>query len=149
MFKKVVYFLPTMVLISLYLIKPICSETKEQFVIRTIDGDTIELENGEKVRLIGIDAPEATELFYQEATLALREMVEGRKVKLERDPFWNKDKYGRFLRYVFLEEKLINCELVRLGLAKNIAERESKYYNCFQQAEQEAREKKIGIWLSS
>jgi micrococcal nuclease len=149
MFKKVFYFLPTIILLTFSFFQSICQETQKQIVVRVLDGDTIELENGDRVRLLGIDAPEIGEPFSQEAKLALEEMVLNRLVKMEKDSSWNKDKYGRFLRYVFLDDRLVNCEIVRLGLAKNIAEEENKYYDCFQKAEQEAKEKKIGIWSSS
>ncbi|MEM5829339.1 MAG: thermonuclease family protein [Candidatus Aenigmatarchaeota archaeon] len=128
--------------------KSIYLDAGEEYIL-VIDGDTIELKNGERIRLLDIDAPEASEPFYQEATLALREMVEGGKIVLEKDPFLERDKYGRLLRYVFSDGKLVNCELVRLGFAKNVGRENSKYYNCLQKAEQEARERKIGIWSSS
>ena len=54
-------------------------------VVRVIDGDTVEIEGGEKVRYIGIDAPESGGCFFEEATAKNREMVEGKEVKLEKD----------------------------------------------------------------
>ncbi|MEM5879585.1 MAG: thermonuclease family protein [Candidatus Aenigmatarchaeota archaeon] len=149
MFRKAIYFLPTIILLIFSFIRSVCPETSEKFVVKVLDGDTIELDDGNRVRLLGIDAPELGEPFSQEAKLFLEETILNKKVKIEKDPSWNKDKYGRLLGYVFLEEKLLNCEMARIGLVEVIAERESKYYSCFKQAEQEAKEKKLGIWSSS
>jgi micrococcal nuclease len=149
MIKKLLYFLPTILLVAISIFHSVYPKTQEQIVVRVLDGDTIELENGDRIRLLGIDAPEIGEPFSQEAKLALEDMLLGRLVKIEKDAAWNKDKYGRLLRYVFLDDKLINCEMVRLGLAENLADKTSKYYDCFLEAEEEAREKKLGLWSSS
>jgi micrococcal nuclease len=149
MIKKLLYFTPTMALILIYFFQPIHPENPEQTVVRVLDGDTLELENGERIRLLGIDAPELGEPFFEEAKLALEGMVLNKVVKIEKDSSLDKDKYGRSLGYVFLYDKLVNCEMVRLGLAKSIVQEEFKYYYCLQLAEQEAREKKIGIWSSA
>ena len=68
-------------------------------VTQVIDGDTIRVEGGYKVRYIGIDTPEMGEAFGMEAWQANRKLVEGKKVRLERDVS-ETDKYGRLLRYV-------------------------------------------------
>jgi micrococcal nuclease len=149
MSKKVFYFLPTILLLSIYFIQFVYPKTQEQLVTRVLDGDTIELENGERIRLIGINAPETDEPFYQEAKLALEEMVFSKKIAIQKDTSLNKDKYGRLLRYVFSEGKLVNCEMVRLGLAKVTIDSNGNYFDCLRQAEQEAREKKLGLWSSS
>ncbi|MEM5836524.1 MAG: thermonuclease family protein [Candidatus Aenigmatarchaeota archaeon] len=142
--KKLFYFLPTFLLLAFSFLQHNFSEIEEGVVSKVIDGDTFELKSGERVRLIGIDAPEQGEFLYEEARDFLKEMVEGKRVKMERES-QNKDKYGRFLRYVFVEGKLVNCELLKKGFAKSIAKTK---YECFEQAEKEAREKKIGIWSS-
>ena len=54
-------------------------------VARVIDGDTLELANGKRIRLLGIDAPEKGQFFYEEARERLKELVEGKRVFLERD----------------------------------------------------------------
>lgn len=143
--KKFLYFLPTFILITIFFLSHNFLNLKEGVVARVLDGDTIELENGERIRLIGIDAPEQGELFYEEAKDFLKERVEGKKVILEKDASQDKDKYGRFLRYVFIEGKLINCELLRAGLAKNVG---NAKYECFEKDEKKAKEEKVGIWSS-
>jgi len=123
-------------------------------VKRVIDGDTILLENGLKVRYIGINTPESVDprrpiqCFGQEASKRNKEIVEGKIVRLEKD-VEDKDKYGRLLRYVFLPNgAFINYELVKQGYGSvytfppNV-----KYVNKFRQAEQFARGNKIGLWL--
>ena len=72
-----------------------------QYIVKTvIDGDTIELNNGDKLRYIGVDAPEFqstkknAEQFAEEAFQANRKMVENRKVKLKFD-IEKRDPYGR------------------------------------------------------
>lgn len=73
-------------------------------VERVIDGDTLALATGDRVRLIGIDSPEADECGFLEATEALRAMVEGREVALPNpDSVIDTDRYGRLLRYVDLD----------------------------------------------
>jgi endonuclease YncB( thermonuclease family) len=97
-------------------------------VARVIDGDTIELEGGERVRLLCIDTPERGQPGYTEATEFLRELVAGKAVRLEADPeHVDRDRFGRLLRYVWLftggeaegfssgDGVLVNVEIVRRG----------------------------------
>jgi len=72
-------------------------------VLRVIDGDTIELANGERVRLIGVDAPERGRPGANEAAQFVRERVEGRTVWLEADGN-DQGRHGRLRRYVWLQE---------------------------------------------
>jgi micrococcal nuclease len=72
-------------------------------VLRVIDGDTLELVGGERVRLIGVDAPEPGRPGALEATHFVRERVEGRTVWLEADGA-NRDRFGRLRRYVWLQQ---------------------------------------------
>ena len=70
-------------------------------VVRVIDGDTVVLAGGERVRLIGVDAPEVGEPGAEEATLFVRERVEGRTVWLEPDGN-DRDRFGRLRRKIWL-----------------------------------------------
>lgn len=91
-------------------------------VARVFDGDTISLSGGEVVRYVGVDAPELNpesgepECYAPEAARRNRELVGGHWVRLEADRT-NRDVYGRLLRYVFVEDKFVNAELVREGYA--------------------------------
>ena len=68
-----------------------------------IDGDTIELENGYRVRLIGVDSPERDEAGFEEATQFTRNAVEGKIVWLEPDGN-DTDGFGRLRRYVWIQQ---------------------------------------------
>ncbi len=121
-------------------------------VARVIDGDTIELEGGRRVRYIGVDTPESVDrrrgvqCFGREAAEKNRELVEGKTVRLERDVS-DRDKFGRMLRYVWVGDTLVNRELVRLGYANayrhppDVARADE-----FREAEREAREANRGLW---
>jgi len=117
-------------------------------VERIIDGDTIVLQDGRTVRYIGIDTPERGDPYYSEATEANRNLVEGEKVKLVLD-VEEKDRYGRTLAYVYVDDTFVNVELVRMGYARaypyppNI-----KHKDVFSKAENEARREGVGIWSS-
>jgi micrococcal nuclease len=92
-------------------------------VERVVDGDTLLLENGARVRLIGADTPETVkpdcpvEAWGPEATAFTKEFVRGGEVRLEFDGT-RKDKFGRFLAYVWVGDRMLNEELIRAGLAR-------------------------------
>jgi micrococcal nuclease len=91
-------------------------------VERVIDGDTIALRAGHRVRLVQIDTPEAgRECYADEATRVLQELLRpGTRVLLERDPALDGvDRFGRLLRYVHRERDglNVNLALVRRGAA--------------------------------
>jgi len=124
-----------------------------------IDGDTIELSSGEKVRYIGIDTPEVREKtqegwvykpgpFGEEAKEFNRRLVEGKRVRLEFD-VQKKDKFKRTLAYVYAGEMFVNLEMVRQGFAMIYTYPPNlKYLELFLDAQKEARENKRGLWLS-
>lgn len=85
-----------------------------------VDGDTVRLENGAYVRLIGIDTPETGQCGYQAAKSKLARMVahNGMTVLLRNPPSVDDaDRYGRLLRYVDLPDKDTGAVLIRKGLA--------------------------------
>lgn len=129
-------------------------DTDGVLVTRVIDGDTIEIEGGQKVRYIGIDTPEtsdprtAVQCYGKEATAKNKELVQGKKVRLEKDVS-ETDRYGRLLRYVFVGEKLINEVLVKEGYAfSSPYPPDIKYQDIFDKAEKFAREADKGLWVS-
>lgn len=118
-------------------------------VIRVIDGDTIEVNletKSFKVRYIGIDTPEIGEPWADEATDKNRELVEDETIWLEKD-ISETDKYGRLLRYIFVEDIFVNAELVREGLAeaKSYAP-DIKYYDYLLELQRKAQAEKRGMW---
>ena len=115
-------------------------------VRRVIDGDTIVMVDGARVRYIGVDTPERDDPFYQKATDYNRRLVEGQRVHLLKDET-DEDRFGRLLRYVIAGDILVNAELVREGYAK--AKRyppDEKFADCFDALTQEARENRRGLW---
>lgn len=127
-----------------------CSSPPDTAMItQVIDGDTIVIEGNYHVRYIGIDAPEVhpqSEAFGIESWQANRRLVEGKKVRLERDVS-ETDKHGRLLRYVYVDSVFVNAELVRQGLARAKAyPPDTKYQDYLEQMEAEAREAGRGMW---
>lgn len=106
-------------LVSLLLLVPLsCGVGVEYFTVaRVIDGDTIVLADGTRVRYIGIDTPERGEVGYKEATEANRKLVEDKKVRLEYDVN-RTDRYGRTLAYVYVNGTFVNAWLLENGLAE-------------------------------
>lgn len=121
-------------------------------VTRVIDGDTIELENGKRLRYIGIDTPEISgtnpDCYAREAYERNKELVEGKEVKLEKDVS-ETDKYGRLLRYVYVGDTMINEKLVKEGFASVYTyPPDVKYQDRFIQVQEEARNNNVGLWSS-
>ena len=126
------------------------SRGDEISVVGVIDGDTVELEDGRRVRLIGIDTPERGELDADSATSLTERLVLRKSVRLEFDRD-QKDRYGRTLAYVyrasdgvFLNERmLIDGYANVLSIAPNVAHAEQ-----FRAAEREARAAGRGLWTA-
>lgn len=108
-----------------------------------IDGDTFVLNNGDTVRLLGIDAPEKGDALYDRSAYELQRRINGRRLVLEGD---SEDKYGRKLRDVFAEGTHVNLELVKEGWARKYLHQNSTYKSLLDNAQEEARAKNKGIW---
>ncbi|MBL7160252.1 MAG: thermonuclease family protein [Candidatus Aenigmarchaeota archaeon] len=119
----------------------------ETFLVeRVIDGDTLVIEGGERVRLLGIDTPETGQHLFSEATSILKELVEGKLVRLEKD-ITDRDKYDRLLRYIHINGMFVNTELLKHGMASTLFyEPDIRYQEEFLQAEALAREAGLGVW---
>ncbi len=124
-------------------------------VVKVVDGDTFKIYfKGEerKVRMVGIDAPETVhpdkevQFFGIEASRKLKTLIEGRRVCLQRDPYQSEDKYRRLLRYVWMNDTMINRLLVEEGYARVYKRFKFRYLEEFLRVESKARAKKIGIW---
>ncbi len=128
--------------------------TNEEVVLVTkvIDGDTFEIEDGRKVRMIGIDTPETVDprrvdgCFGKEASSHTKELLEGKQVKLLRDVS-NTDHFGRLLRYVFVNDQFINKLLVWDGyeVARSYPP-DIMHQIELRDAERQARFDKKGLW---
>lgn len=129
----------------------------EAQVINVVDGDTIDvlIDGTEyRVRYILVDTPETkhptrgVEPFGPEASEANRRLVEGRTVRLEKDVS-ETDPYGRLLRYVYVDDLLVNEELLRLGLARVATfPPDVKYVDRFLAVQQAAQAAGTGLWGS-
>ncbi|MDD5347606.1 MAG: thermonuclease family protein [Candidatus Omnitrophica bacterium] len=135
-------------------------------VTRAVDGDTLVLENGERVRLIGIDTPEIHEsrklhrdsersgrdirtikAMGEKSFAFTRNLVEGKRVRLEFDVEKN-DRYDRLLAYVYLPDgTFVNAEIIKQGYASLMTYPPNvKYVDLFKQLYAEAREDNRGLW---
>ena len=118
-----------------------------------LDGDTFRLKNGEKVRLIGIDAPETNhprkpvEYFGKEAREFSRRMLEGKEERLEMD-VQERDKYGWLLAYVYLADGMFfNAEPLKQGYAQVATYPPNvKYMELFVKLQKDAAENKKELW---
>lgn len=119
-----------------------------------IDGDTFILENNQRVRMIGINAPETShprygkkgQPFGNQAREGLRKFIEGKEVTLKdgRELF---DRFGRRLAYVYLPDgTFVNREMVREGYAETYRKFPFEYKNEFLELEQAAKQAKSGMW---
>ncbi|WP_440952968.1 thermonuclease family protein [Methanococcoides sp. FTZ1] len=118
-------------------------------VTEVIDGDTFVISTGEKVRLIGVDTPERGEPYYGEARQYMVDNVLGNTVGLESDVS-DTDRYGRLLRYVWLNNTMVNNELVLSGLAySKTYEPDTYYQELLDSSELHARGMGVGLWSIS
>ena len=119
------------------------------FVRSVVDGDTIVLDSGERLRYVGVDTPESfgePECGADEATALNRQLVEGRLVELLPGP-QERDEFGRLLRYVFAEGVFVNAELVREGMARAQSfHSEERFAQVLVQLEVAARNASRGSW---
>ncbi|HEX3871260.1 MAG TPA: thermonuclease family protein [Pirellulales bacterium] len=118
-----------------------------------VDGDTLQLANGARVRLMGVDTPETVkpnhpvEPFGPEATAFTKDFVRSGAVRLQLD-HERRDRYGRFLAFVWVDDRMLNEELVREGLARfepNFAY-SSSVKTRYRHAQAEAQSQGRGIW---
>ncbi|MBI3632436.1 MAG: thermonuclease family protein [Candidatus Vogelbacteria bacterium] len=122
-------------------------------VERVVDGDTVQLESGERLRYIGIDTPEEfdprkpIQCFAKEATDRNRDLVEGKTVTVYKDVS-TRDKYGRLLGFVYLSNgTFVNSQLVREGFAFNYPyQPDTSKAKEFKESEEQARKSRFGLW---
>ncbi len=135
---------------AFYLLQGLELTSDEEYEIsKIIDGDTIKLSNGEKVRLIGINAPETGQPYAEESKEKLVQLIGNSLVKLKKDVDKN-DQYGRWLRYIYVDETFVNLEMVKQGCAIAYSVSPNlKYSEDFENAEQEALNNGIGMWAPS
>jgi micrococcal nuclease len=129
-------------------------------VSRVVDGDTVVLSDGSRVRFIGMDTPESTtttEFYGNEASDYTKSMLTGKTVYLEKDVS-EMDRYGRLLRYVWLSlpseisdseirARMFNAILVLEGYAQSSTyPPDVKYQEYLARYNSEARNANKGLW---
>ena len=147
----------TIALLINQLILPAASAAQSRNLVRWVDdGDTIVLVSGERVRYLGINAPEIAhgdesgEPYGRKATAFNKRLVLDRRVKLEFEEE-RRDQYGRLLAYVLLEDgTLVNGELVRQGYAHLLHRQNGlRYWERLLNLQREALKEKRGMWSLS
>ncbi len=142
------------ILFSTCFIKPDVAENKPGAieVVGVNDGDTVTVlfadeKRQQKVRLATIDAPEYSQPYGKKSREHLSDLVFRKKIRLRE---MGRDKYGRIIGEIFLDEKNINVEQIRSGFAWHYKHHERqqtfKERVIYSQAEKYAREKRLGVW---
>jgi len=122
-------------------------------VARVIDGDTIELKDGDVVRLTGIDAPDVGECYFQESKDALSQLLTGKDVELRKD-VTDTDDFGRLLRYAILldvsgtKDSILASEYMVAGgyATPRSNPRDRLYYGMLLEKREEAMKAGRGLW---
>jgi len=131
------FYITLLVLIAVLTITYIY--TRPLKVVKVVGGNILVLNNGEKVRLIGVDTSTQSETF-------IREVVVGKEIKLKYD----RQKVGRegqMLAYVYLlDGTFLNAEIIKQGNARIDRKLPFKYSEEFEHYQREAKEMKKGIW---
>lgn len=119
-------------------------------VAKIIDGDTFETSTGDKIRLIGINAPEISDIFGQESKRYLEILIESKTVELIKDTYSSdRDRYQRLLRYVYIENTDINQKMVNDGYAFAYLKYHFEKENEYRKIQLFAQNNNVGIWGSS
>ena len=122
-------------------------------VIYVFDGDTIELSDKRRIRYIGINTPELNsklkikpECYATKSAEINKQLVLNQEIEMEKDQT-DKDLYGRYIRYIWIDDVFINDFLVRQGFARveNIPP-DTKYSKDFKEAQAEAKNDNRGLW---
>jgi len=156
---KAIYLLFFILLFGAYYFfknEDVVPDSKEVTVIEVLDGDTVIIDDAKhsRVRYLDIDTPEIPHQNSPGDPMALEawdynsDLVDGRTVRLEFDE-QKYDPYGRILAHVYVDNLLVNEELLKQGLATVlIIKPNDKYAEKMHDAVDEARKEKRGIWGS-
>lgn len=153
-YKKAIVVLIALVLILLFRLVEDIGQDKapgDRFVImRVIDGDTVELAGGDRLRLLGIDTPERGELFYDSATIFLESLVLGKKSRIEYADK-RRDRYGRLLGFLYIEDTVfVNKRILSAGLGYLYLVKDQELsrprFKELLLAQRAAVESKVGLW---
>ena len=159
--KKLLFRILQIIVIVLLIVKflPVPSSNfKEAHITKVVDGDTVYTDNGKKIRIIGLNAPErGKEELAEEARERAEDLLLYKVIYLEED-IEKKDQYDRDLRYIWIEkpnnftyqeikEKNFSAILISEGLAKPYTFKPNdKYSDVFLKLGKEAKKNKAGMW---
>jgi endonuclease YncB( thermonuclease family) len=124
----------------------VVESVEKVYVSRVIDGDTIELDSGLKIRLKGLNTPETDMILHLEAKEFLSSLVLEREIIVKS---FGGDKYGRVLGYVYVDGGLVNSEILRKGFGGLYYYEKDPYYAEMFGVEEFARANELGIWKRS
>lgn len=143
-------------------INPAITQTSELFpVLKVVDGDTLSINMDGKtqtIRIIGLNTPETVdprkpvECFGKQASDKAKELLTGKKVRIEKDPGQGDyDKYNRLLAYIFLEDGTnFSKYMIEQGYGYEYTyDLPYKYQKEFKQAQEQAKTQKIGLWADN
>jgi micrococcal nuclease len=119
-------------------------------VVKVLDGDTVELTGGDKVRLLALDTPEHGEPYFEQARQMLQKLSQGKSVRLEYGSA-RRDKYGRMLGYLYVDDTLLaNRMLIDSGLGYLYLFQDndlnSPHVREMLEAQRSAISRKVGLW---
>ena len=118
--------------------------TENYRVIRVVDGDSFDLKDGRRIRLLSLDAPEKNRCFYPESRERLKSLILNKKVRLKDTVI---DDYGRILANVFVGNIFVNKIMIEEGLAR-FSYVKSPYYDDLKSISLNSKNLKKGIYSS-
>lgn len=130
-------------------------ENSVHTVVNVVDGDTIDIERDTRIRLLGLDAPERGDCYFEESKQYLTDILEGTDIYIEKD-ITGSDTYDRLLRYVYIpaddpedDDMFINEMLIRNGYAQTHSKApDNRYRDLFASAQEDAKKHNRGLWKS-
>jgi endonuclease YncB( thermonuclease family) len=129
-------------LLGIFFLRPRPVSPNLYEVDRVIDGDTFVLTNNQQIRLMSVNAPEVGLCGSSQATDTLKSLIDGKKVRLEGDL---NDHFGRFLALVYVDDQLVNKEMILSGWARFTSTASSESEN-LKAAFQQAKSQKVGVF---
>lgn len=128
-------------------------ESSVHSVVHIVDGDTLDIENDVRIRFLGVDTPERSTCYYDEAKTFLEDLLEDKDIRIEKD-ISGADRFDRLLRYVYIpaddpqdDDVFVNEVLLRQGYAQTLGQApDNRYRDLFASAQSEAKEKERGLW---
>ncbi|OGF44798.1 MAG: hypothetical protein A2452_08845 [Candidatus Firestonebacteria bacterium RIFOXYC2_FULL_39_67] len=147
------------VFLSLFLIfsvtsaeENLISAREKAKIAKVFDGDTLLLQDGRTIRLIGVDSPETNhptlpvQRFGKEASEFSKRFAEGKDCEVEFEEQNKKDVHGRFVAYVYVEGKLLNAELLKGGFAYVYTKYDFRLKQDFIKYQKQAIKERKGLW---